>query len=211
MAALKLSSLAHCQTATAVSSFAIAVCMLVTTPSRARAQAAPAIAGDYAGVLGPLQVKLHLKVDAAGAITGALDSPNQGSNGIPCADFHLDGQTLTFSVPVVHGSWKGTVSADGKTLAGTWNQGNPTPLVFTRDAFVPAAKPSHADGIWLGTLQTGGASLRIQLHLKGDAAGKEYCSLDSLDQGSMGIGCSKVSYRTTSSVLQSQWIHERAP
>ena len=191
---LRLLSPAQCRTVIAISSLVVAVCMLVTTPSRAQAQAAPAIAGDYAGVLGPLQVKLHLKVDAAGAITGALDSPNQGANGIPCADFHQDGQTLTFSVPAVHGSWKGTVSADGKTLTGTWDQGNPTPLVFTRDTFVPAAKPSPVDGIWLGTLQAGSASLRIQLHLKSDAAGREYCSLDSLDQGSMGIDCSKVSF-----------------
>ncbi len=194
MATLRLSFLAHCQIATAIPSLAVAVCMLVTTPSGARAQAAPAIVGDYAGVLGPLQLKLHLKVDAAGAITGTLDSPNQGANGIACADFHLNGQTLNFSVPAVHGSWKGTVSADGKTLTGTWDQGNPNPLVFTRDTFVPAAKPSRVDGIWLGTLQAGGASLRIQLHVKSDAAGQEYCSLDSLDQGSMGIGCSKASF-----------------
>src|SRR5579871_6413838 len=116
MAALKIASLSHCQTAIAISSLAVAVCMFVTTPATARAQATPAIAGDYAGALGPLHVKLHLKVDTAGAITGALDSPNQGANGIPCADLHLDGQTLSFSVPAVHGSWKGTVSADAKTL-----------------------------------------------------------------------------------------------
>lgn len=194
MVALRLSSLVRYTTAMAISALIAVVCMLLTVPSSARAQAAPAIAGDYAGVLGPLQVKLHLKVDAAGAITGTLDSPSQGANGIPCADFHLDGQTLTFSVPAVHGSWKGTVSADNKTLTGTWDQGSPSPLVFTRDTFVPAATPSRVDGIWLGTLQAGGTSLRIQLHLKSDAAGNEYASLDSLDQGSMGIGCSKVSF-----------------
>jgi D-alanyl-D-alanine-carboxypeptidase/D-alanyl-D-alanine-endopeptidase len=194
MTGVRISSWAHCQTAIAVSSLAVVLCMLVATPARARAQAAPAIAGDYAGALGPLQVKLHLKVDAGGAITGTLDSPNQGANGIPCADFHLDGQALSFSVPAVHGSWKGTVSADGKTLTGTWDQGNPSSLVFTRDTFVPATKPSRVDGIWLGTLQAGGASLRIQLHLKSDAAGNEYGTLDSLDQGAMAIDCSKVSF-----------------
>jgi serine-type D-Ala-D-Ala carboxypeptidase/endopeptidase len=193
MAALKHSSLAQCQTATAISSLAVAVSILVSVPSIVRAQVAPAIAGDYAGVLGPLHVKLHLKVDAAGAITGALDSPDQGANGIPCADFRLDGQSLAFSVPAVHGTWKGTVSVDGKTLNGKWDQGNPTPLVFTRDTFVPAAQPSRIDGIWLGTLQAGGTSLRIQLHLKSDSAGIEYGTLDSLDQGSTGIGCTKVS------------------
>lgn len=189
MSARRLSFFAHRQTAIAISLLVVGVCTLVTTPLRARARAAPAIAGDYAGVLGPLHVKLHLKADAAGGITGAFDSPDQGVSSIPCTDFHLDGQALSFSVPLVHGTWKGTVSADGKTLTGTWDQGNPTPLIFTRDVFLPAAKPSRIDGIWLGTLQAGGQSLRIQLHVKSDSTGKEHCSLDSLDQGSMGIGC----------------------
>jgi D-alanyl-D-alanine-carboxypeptidase/D-alanyl-D-alanine-endopeptidase len=94
----------------------------------------------------------------------------------------------------VHGTWKGTVSADAKALTGTWDQGNPMPLVFTRDTFVPAEKPSRVDGIWLGTLQAGGASLRIQVHVKNDNSGKEYCSLDSLDQQAMGLDCAAVMF-----------------
>jgi serine-type D-Ala-D-Ala carboxypeptidase/endopeptidase len=156
-------------------------------------QAAPSIAGDYAGVLGgALHVKLHFKVDAAGAITGTLDSTDQGAMGIPCADFKLNGQTLTFSVPAVNGNWSGTVTTDG--LTGTWDQGAPQPLNFTRDSFVPAAKPSAVDGIWLGTLTAGSTSLRLQLHVRSDNAGHEFCTLDSLDQGAMGLECGKVSY-----------------
>lgn len=159
----------------------------------AEAQEKPAIAGDYAGTLGPLHVKLHLKVDAAGAISGTLDSTDQGAMGIPCADFHLDGTALTFKVPAVQGSWKGTVTADG--LAGTWDQGSPQPLNFTRDTFVPAAQPSAVDGIWLGTIAAGGQMLRVQLIAKSDAGGKEYCSADSLDQGAMGLECAKVVFK----------------
>ncbi len=155
-------------------------------------QGKPNIAGDYAGTLGPLHLRLHLKIDASGAITGTMDSPDQGANGIGCTDFHLDGDALSFSVPVVHGSWKGAVSTDGRTLTGTWDQGAAMPLVFTRDTFVPAAKPSRVDGIWLGTLQAGGTSLRIQLHVKSDNQGREFCSLDSLDQHAMGLDCDKV-------------------
>src|ERR1035437_491102 len=93
----------------------------------ASAQQKPAIAGEYAGILGPLHLRLHLKVDAAGAVSGTLDSTDQGATGIPCADFHLYGQALTFSVPAVHGTWKGTISADGAALTGTWDQGAPQP------------------------------------------------------------------------------------
>ena len=165
---------------------------------RGLAQSGPAAAGDYAGVLGgALHVKLHIKADAQGALTGTLDSTDQGALGIPCADFHIDGQTLTFSVSAVHGTWKGTVNADG--LTGTWDQGSLQPLNFTRDQssasqkpFVAAAKPSAVDGIWLGTLTAGGSSLRIQMHVKSDSDGHEFCTIDSLDQGAMGLQCAKV-------------------
>jgi hypothetical protein len=65
----------------------LGVCMIATMPFRARAQAKPTIAGDYLGTLGPLHVKLHLKMDPLGSVTGTLDSPDQGANGIACADF----------------------------------------------------------------------------------------------------------------------------
>lgn len=159
----------------------------------ALAQSNPAVAGDYAGILGgTLHVKLHIEIDAAGAITGTLDSVDQGALGIPCAGFHLEGQSLTFTIPAVHGTWKGTVTADG--LTGTWDQGAPQPLNFTRDTFMAAAKLSPVDGIWLGTLTAGSASLRIQLHIKSDSAGNEFCTLDSLDQGAMGNECANVAF-----------------
>jgi CubicO group peptidase (beta-lactamase class C family) len=158
------------------------------------AQSKPNIAGDYVGNLGGLHLQLHLKTDAAGALSGSLDSLDQKAMGLGCSDFHLDGAALSFSVPVVRGSWKGTVSADGKTLTGTWDQGNPMPLVFARDTFVPAAKPSRVDGIWLGTLQAGSSQLRIQLHVKSDVTGQEFCALDSLDQRAMGLDCAKVAF-----------------
>ena len=154
----------------------------------------PNIAGDYAGALGPLHLRLHLKLDATGTLSGAMDSPDQGANGLACADFKLQGQALSFSVPIVHGTWKGTVSADAKTLTGTWEQGNPMPLVFARNTFVPAEKPSRVDGIWLGALQAGGTSLRIQVHVKSENNGNEHCSLDSLDQHATGLDCAAVTF-----------------
>ena len=151
----------------------------------------PSVTGDYAGMLGPLHVRVHIKADASGALSGTLDSVDQGAMGIPCADFHLDGQTLSFTVPAVHGTWKGTVTADG--LDGTWDQGAAQPLKLTRDTFVAAAKPSAVDGIWLGTLNAG-KPLRIQLHVKSDSAGHEFCAVDSLDQRAMGVECGKVTF-----------------
>src|SRR5271165_1075729 len=156
------------------------------------AQQKPNIGGDYVGSLGPLHLKLHLKTGADGALSGSLDSPDQGASDIPCSDFHFDGHSLSFAVPAVNGTWQGIIGNQGEMLSGTWNQGTPVPLNFSRDTFVPAATPSVVDGIWLGTLGAGSHSLRIQLHVKSDASGKESCSADSLDQGAMGLECAHV-------------------
>lgn len=178
---------------TVLSSTLLFLCLAVATAA-VSGQTTTEITGDYLGTLGPLHLRLHLKADATGTLSGTMDSPDQGANGLACSDFKLEGKALSFSVPIVHGTWKGTISANAKTLTGTWDQGNPMPLVFTRDTFVAAEKPSRVDGIWLGSLQAGGASLRIQLRIKSDQGGKEYCSLDSLDQHAMGLDCAAVTF-----------------
>ena len=157
------------------------------------APAMPGVHGDFVGTLaGQLRLQLHIAAAADGTLSGTLDSPNQGAMGIPCADFHVEGNALTFAVPTVGGTWKGTIEKGGESLVGTWSQGNPLPLTFARDSFVPAAKPAAVDGYWLGTLIAGAQSLRIQLTVKSDAGGQEYCTVDSLDQGSFGLGCEHV-------------------
>jgi serine-type D-Ala-D-Ala carboxypeptidase/endopeptidase len=157
-------------------------------------QQKPNVAGDYVGMLGSLHVKLHIRTSADASLTGTLDSVDQGAMGLPCDDFHLDGAALSFSVPRVHGSWKGDVSSDGASLTGTWNQGSPMPLTFTRDTFVPAVKASAIDGTWLGSLKAGPQSLRVQVRVQSDTSGKELCFLDSLDQGAMGLDCANVNF-----------------
>jgi CubicO group peptidase (beta-lactamase class C family) len=153
----------------------------------------PKLVGDYSGTLGPLHLRLHLKTAAAGAIDGSLDSVDQGAMGLPGANFQLEGKALSFDVPSVGGKWQGTVSDDAATLTGSWSQGQEIPLVFHRDQPLAAAeKPSPVDGIWLGTLSVGGGSLRVQIQVKSDRAGKLSCSLDSLDQGAMDLACENV-------------------
>lgn len=67
-------------------------------------------------------------------------------------------------------------------------------LAFPRDGFVPVAQQSPVDGIWLGKLHAGGTTLRVQIHVKSDSSGHEFCTLDSLDQHAMGIKCANVSF-----------------
>jgi hypothetical protein len=121
----------------------VAFTILALMPSPISAQQPPALAGDYAGTLGPLHIKLHLKVNGAGKVTGTLDSPDRGAIGIHCADFNVDGQSVTFTVPAVQGMWKGTIAIDG-TLTGTWDQGHSLPLNFARDTAEQAQKTFNA-------------------------------------------------------------------
>lgn len=158
-----------------------------------RAQEAPA-AGEYVGSLGPLSLRLHIEAAADGALTCRLDSPNQGAFGLPCADFVLDGRTLSFRVPSVSGTWKGTVDDGGATLSGTWLQGVSMPLDFRRDTFLPASAPSAVDGIWLGTSQFQGQNVRTQLIVRSDAEGKQSCFVDSPDLNVFELACANVSF-----------------
>ena len=100
----------------------------------------PKLSGDYSGMLGPLHLKLHLKVSATGAANGTLDSVDQGAMGLPCANFHIEDKTLSFDVPSVGGKWHGTISDDGSTLNGIWSQGQEMPLAFHRDEPFAAAR-----------------------------------------------------------------------
>lgn len=88
--------------------------------------------GEYAGVLGPLHVKLHILAAADGSISANVDSPDQGMFGLPCSDLTINGQALSFSVPNVRGEWTGVMSSDHNTLTGVWKQAGPMALNFTR-------------------------------------------------------------------------------
>jgi serine-type D-Ala-D-Ala carboxypeptidase/endopeptidase len=120
----------------------VALVILILAPLSVSAQQKQSIAGDYVGTLGPLHVALHLQVGVAGRVTGTLDSPDRGAIGIRCSNFHVDGESISFSIPAVQGMWKGTVAADG-TLNGTWEQGNQVPLIFARDTATQTERASN--------------------------------------------------------------------
>ena len=147
----------------------------------ATAAESAAIQGDFMGTLGPLGVKLHIRSAPDGSLSCTLDSESQGALGLQCANVHHDGQNLSFSVPSVHGSWKGSVDAEGARLTGTWDQGSPMPLNFSKDSAAAPGKTSPVDGVWLGTLQGGAQSLRIQFIVWSDGKAQEHCSMDSID------------------------------
>ena len=74
--------------------------------------------------------------------------------GLPGDKIVVRGNAFSFDIPSVRGNYQATVSPDGSTLTGTWSQGEPLPLVFTRTAATPTSRPMAAiPPVALGELQ----------------------------------------------------------
>ena len=129
------------------------------------------IAGDWSGTLtaGPAQLRLLLHITAGkdGALSGTLDSIDQGANGIPINSVTLKDGKLALTVDAVHGTYEGNVNKEATEITGTWSQGQPLELNFKRaepEAAAPKpAAPTDIDGTWTGRLETGAATLTINL------------------------------------------------
>jgi len=134
-----------------LSGFLISVCLVSAMSAQQKAASNNAseakINGVWLGTLhaGPqsLRIQVHLQVGVQGAQMCSLDSIDQKAFGIPCNNVQVKGDAVSLDVPAVMGKWSGTLSADGKTLTGTWTQGTPLPLVLVKQATAiePTAAP----------------------------------------------------------------------
>jgi pimeloyl-ACP methyl ester carboxylesterase len=174
------------------------------TPSQAASQAPPAgVVGEWEGALqvGEAQLKLvlHLSGEKAGELRARLDSPDQAVYGLKASSVAHDQGNLGFEIASVGASFEGKVSADGRTISGTWKQGGSVfPLAFHRQSASAAGRrPANAisplEGTWQGAFENGNMRFRLQLHVAHDAEKNLSGTLDSLDQGANGLPASKVS------------------
>lgn len=89
--------------------------------------------GNYEGTLMGLHVKLHVTAAPDGNLSATVDSPDQGLVGLSCPGVVVNGQSLSFTVPAVRGTWAGVMSSDRNSLFGIWTQGgNPVPSTLIR-------------------------------------------------------------------------------
>jgi uncharacterized protein len=174
-----------------------------TTSSTQGATHIPAVAGSYAGTLqagaAQLHLVLHLIQNANGSLSGTLDSLDQGVYDIAATHVAKLESKLNLDVASVGAHFEGKISADHKTIDGTWTQGNVAlPLVLHRrsaNAASPKAKDAifPIEGNWQSALETHGMRLRLQLHVSHDTERELIAALDSLDQGISGLPTSNVS------------------
>ncbi|MGO9603725.1 MAG: serine hydrolase domain-containing protein [Candidatus Binataceae bacterium] len=119
------------------------------------------IDGDWFGLLRSRgskseRLELHVKAISPDELDVWLDGLDRiDAMALRCEKIKFDRDTLAFEVPLLHATYEGKVSADGKSLTGVWNQATSLPLEFRRRTSnaielsegspVPAIAPASLD------------------------------------------------------------------
>ncbi len=181
---------------------------LLTSPGvQAPAQAPAGPTGHWEGAIQVPGQELQIAVDLAdrgGKWEGAISIPTQGLKGFPLSGITVVGTAVNFAMKGVPGDpqFKGTLSKDGKTLAGDFSQGggNTTfSLAWKGEAKFETPAKSTAitkdfEGSWEGTVTVTTTPLRLVLKLAtqdGVATG----TLISVDQGGAEIPITTVTQK----------------
>jgi len=115
----------------------LAAVLVSARPGTAQAPAAKGIDDTWQGTLHvqqqDLRIVLKMSRGADGALTGALYSIDQGGQSIKTSSAGFADGTMKIAVQAMDMTYEGKMSADGKSITGTFTQGSqPTPLVFER-------------------------------------------------------------------------------
>lgn len=181
--------------------------------------AQPNLGGDWTGTIdvngNTVHVAWHIQVGSNGTLTSTLDNIDESVYGIKVKSTTIDGAKINFSVDEqvqangqdLHllGSFAGTVAASGNEINGTFTQEEPQQATLeihfvhaastaSSTASAASTQPSIA-GDWSGTLDAGGAQLRLLLHITAGKDGSLSATLDSIDQGANGIPIQTVTFK----------------
>ncbi len=88
--------------------------------SHADAAASPqSLVGDWEYVVSPpLKLVLHLQLDASGALSGSVDTPDTPPKHIELSNVHLAGNMLNYSLGTQPGTYHEVISADDSKMLG---------------------------------------------------------------------------------------------
>lgn len=173
-----------------------AACGLGLTFGGSAALAEDAI-GDWVGNLKApsreLRMAVHISKQAAGGLTGTMDSLDQGARGLPLANIKATPDNLIFEAPSIKGRYEAKWDASTQKWAGNWSQGPYTlQLDLTRGKAEPAATIHGLDGDWDGVIDVNGAKLRLAFHVKTTTAEGTVATFDSIDQNATGLPISEI-------------------
>jgi uncharacterized protein (TIGR03435 family) len=101
----------------------IVVVAMLLLASAAHAQN---LVGNWQGTLQAgkeLRIVFVIANAEGGGLRATMHSIDQGAQGIPVTTITLQGSTLRMSIQGIGGTYEGTLSAEGTTIAGSWTQG----------------------------------------------------------------------------------------
>lgn len=81
---------------------------------------------------GELRLVIKISTTEGDKLGAQFYSIDQGAQPISANSVTASGSNLKMAVLSINGNYEGKLSADGKTIDGTWTQGAPTPLTLTR-------------------------------------------------------------------------------
>src|SRR6201999_2467275 len=85
---------------------------------------------------GELRVVFKISTTAADALKAEMVSIDQGAQTFPASSVTLRDHAVKIAIPGLGGGFEGKMSADGKTIAGTWTQGQ-APVALTLELATP--------------------------------------------------------------------------
>ncbi|WP_144395417.1 hypothetical protein [Pleionea sediminis] len=165
----------------------IVVCMCANVSLFAEAS----VAGDWHATIKlpstELPLVIHLKSSESGW-SGTLDTPSQGGFGIPMTKVDVSEGQLTFEIASLYIHYEGKVSGDKKTIQGTFMQGAPIPLTFSRpedkrSSRLKTSESAAVVGTWSGVIKIPNYPLTLVIHVSEDGS-KLTAKAESPDQHS---------------------------
>ena len=139
------------------------------------AGSAQGVAGDWQGTVGKKKRRVVVRIAAAddGKWKATLHPIDQSMQPIPIDSVVLEGHSLRLAIAAIQGTYDGTISADAKSIAGTWTQGKSLPLELRRatkaSAWLAPPTPYHTqfveveDGVTLEVVDWGGSGRTLIL------------------------------------------------
>ena len=123
---------------------AAVLCPILLASAGSGGAKSPSLEGAWLGTLKvsaiELRVVFNLSAKPDGALTGTLDSPDQGTAGIPISRIAVANEQVTVEVKTIGGRYEGTWNADRSEMSGKWTQGGASlDLVMKRVKEVPKA------------------------------------------------------------------------
>jgi uncharacterized protein (TIGR03435 family) len=85
---------------------------------------------------GELRLVFHISTTEADALKAEMVSIDQGAQAFPASSVTLRNRAVKIAIPGIGAGFEGTMSADGKTIAGTWTQGQ-APIALTLEIATP--------------------------------------------------------------------------